>query len=78
MRKLFVGAVLAVAAVAVPVAGAEGTVSGGYAGQAGSVQGQLGSGGLAFTGIDIALVVVGGLALMLFGLVLRRAAAARR
>lgn len=86
MRRLgfiFVGFVVAL--VLVPSAfGAGGSASQGYGGSGGNVQKQVGpasgaltahgTGGLPFTGLDLGLLVAGGVVLVVVGAGLRRAA----
>lgn len=82
LRKAILGAV-AVALVAVPSALAEaGPVLNGYGGQGGETQGTLGGaqGGVAslpFTGTELTLVLLFGVALLISGLALRRFSGAR-
>jgi hypothetical protein len=78
--RYFLMAVVPTVLVAAPVAFAGGSVKAGYGGgagvqnevaQSGGVQGA--SGSLPFTGLDLALLVIGGLMLLVVGMVLRRA-----
>jgi hypothetical protein len=75
-------AVLALAPTAL-AAGASGSAGQGYGGNAGNVQNEVSQGGvhavasgssLPFTGLDLALLVAGGLTLLIVGAGLRRAA----
>lgn len=62
----------------VPVALAQSPAVSGYGGVGGEVQGDVGgsggSGALPFTGLDLGLLVVGGLVLVVAGLTLRKLA----
>jgi hypothetical protein len=81
--RYLIGALL-VALFLVPSALAQGgSAEQGYGGEGGNVQtgvsagGDAAAGGLPFTGLDLALLVIGGLTLLLVGAGLRRAARAR-
>jgi hypothetical protein len=84
MKMRYVWMAVLTALVAAPAAIA-GSVQSGYEGgagvqnqvsQAGEVQGTA-AGSLPFTGLDLALLVIGGLGLLVIGMVVRRAAAKR-
>lgn len=75
--------VFAVLALAPTALGAGGSASGGYGGGGGNVQNEVSQGAagavasqgsLPFTGLDLALLVVGGVSLLVVGAGLRRAA----
>ena len=75
--------VVALLVLAPAALGAGGSASGGYGGNGGNVQNEVSQGAagavasqgtLPFTGLDIALLVVGGIALVIVGSGLRRAA----
>jgi hypothetical protein len=77
---LFLVVVVPSVSVMAPAAFAAGSVKAGYGGGAG-VQNEVGqaagvaaSGSLPFTGLDLALLVIGGLMLLVLGVFLRRAA----
>ena len=77
--RCFLLAVPSVLAIAPTAALAAGSVKAGYGGGAG-VQNEVGQtagvaagGSLPFTGLDLALLVIGGLMLLVVGMVLRRA-----
>lgn len=85
MRQFFVLIVLALVMAPAALGAGGGAAENGYGG-AGNVQEQLGQsgqagaagenasgGGLPFTGLDLALLVVGGTALLIVGTTLRRA-----
>jgi hypothetical protein len=66
---------MALAALAwVPAALAQSPAVSGYGGVGGEVQGDVGGGSLPFTGLDLGLLVLGGLLLVAAGLSLRRLA----
>jgi len=78
--RYFFGAVVVPGALALaPAALAAGSVKAGYGGGAGvqdevQAAGVAASGSLPFTGLDLALLVAGGLILLVMGMFLRRAA----
>jgi hypothetical protein len=71
------GAILGVFLVAVPLAAAGGSAGSGYSGAAGVLTKTRSASGLPFTGLDLSLLVVGGIVLALLGMGLRRASRAR-
>jgi hypothetical protein len=83
MRYVWMAVITALVAAPAAIAG---SVQSGYEGgagvqnqvsQAGEVQGAAAAGSLPFTGLDLALLVIGGLGLLVIGMVVRRAAAKR-
>ena len=74
--RLFVCVVVLACTIGVATAAADnGSSQSGYGGSAGSIQAEVQqSGGLPFTGLDITLLVVGGLLLAALGVLLRRTA----
>jgi len=78
--RYFFGAVVVPCALALaPAAFAAGSVKAGYGGGAGvqdevQAAGVAAGGSLPFTGLDLALLVAGGLILLVMGMFLRRAA----
>lgn len=74
MRLTLFLPVATAALLTVPAALASAPTDRVYGGAAGSVQKQVEGGGLPFTGFDVALLVIGSLALLVMGTLLRRAA----